>query len=103
MAVLAEFLVGGLDAARLRLLAGRVLAVDGMVGGADFIETFRLLRHDQGFAARAAFVMAMRIARRLPCDSRATPVRAPGPCAVAPTQKPATLTMADMDSRVLSR
>lgn len=71
MAVLAEFLVGGLDAARLRLLAGRVLAVDGMVGGADFIETFRLLRHDQGFAARAAFVMAMRIARRLPCDSRA--------------------------------
>ena len=67
MAVLAEFLVGGLDAARLRLLAGRVLAVDGMVGGADFIETFRLLRHDQGFAARAAFVMAMRIARRLPC------------------------------------
>ena len=37
----------------------------GMVGGADFIETFRLLRHDQGFAARAAFVMAMRIARRL--------------------------------------
>ena len=65
MAVLAEFLVGGLDAARLRLLAGRVLAVDGMVGGAGFIETFRLLRHDQGFAARAAFVMAMRIARRL--------------------------------------
>ena len=63
LAVLAEFLVGGLDAARLRLLAGRVLAVDSMVGGADFIETFRLLRHDRGFAARAAFVMAMRVHR----------------------------------------
>src|SRR5690606_3852898 len=43
LAILAEFLVGGLTRNRLRTLAGRVLAVNAVVQGASFVETFRLL------------------------------------------------------------
>lgn len=63
LAVLAEFLVGELDAHRLRLLGARVLAVASMIEGADFIETFRRLRERCGLPPRSAFATAMRVHR----------------------------------------
>jgi uncharacterized protein (TIGR02421 family) len=63
LAVLSEYLVGKLDMPRLRLIAGRVIAVDSVVGGADFVETFRLLEKDYGFAPHLAFTMSMRVHR----------------------------------------
>ena len=63
IAVLAEHLVGGLDAARLRLLAIRVEAVHAMIEGASFIEVFRLLTREYGFAQRSAYMVAMRVFR----------------------------------------
>jgi uncharacterized protein (TIGR02421 family) len=63
LAVLAEYLVGGLSRPRLRLLAGRVVAVAGMVEGATFVETFRELSDTHGFARRTAFTVAVRTYR----------------------------------------
>lgn len=63
LAVLAEYLVGGLSRPRLRLLAARVVAADHLINGASFVETFRSLHDDYGFAARTAFVVTMRIYR----------------------------------------
>lgn len=63
LAVLAEYLVGGLSRPRLRLLAGRVIAVDSLKGGADFVETFRLLHDEFGFSQMGAYMMAMRVFR----------------------------------------
>lgn len=62
MAVLSEYLVGGLTPTRLRMLAGRVLACQTVVDGADFIETFRLLCR-YGFLRRAAFDITIRVHR----------------------------------------
>jgi hypothetical protein len=63
MAVLSEHLAGGLNLARARVLAGRVLAVKSLVEGADFVETFRLLHGSLGFHPRTAFVIALRVHR----------------------------------------
>lgn len=63
IAVLAEYLVGGLSNGRLRLLAGRVLAVAALIDGADFGETSRMLHDDYGFGRRGAFNIAMRVHR----------------------------------------
>jgi uncharacterized protein (TIGR02421 family) len=63
LAVLAEYLVGGLSRARLRLLAGRVIAVYALVEGATFVETFRELNGTWGFSQRTAFVLTMRVYR----------------------------------------
>src|SRR5690606_13386386 len=63
LAVLAEHLVDGLEASRLRLLAARVVAVHTVASGADFIETFRVLSEDHGLAPSAAFTVAMRVHR----------------------------------------
>lgn len=63
IAVLAEYLVGGLSSGRLRLLAGRVLAVDALINGADFVETSSMLHDDYGFGRRGAFNIAMRVHR----------------------------------------
>jgi len=63
LGVFAEFAVGGLTAARLRLLAARVLVVDAMLEGADFIECHRLLDRDHGFSARGAFNIVARVFR----------------------------------------
>ncbi len=63
LAVLAEYLVGGLSRPRIRLLAARVVAADHLINGASFVETFRSLHDDYGFAARTAFVITMRIFR----------------------------------------
>lgn len=63
LAVIAEYLVGGLTINRLRLLAGRVIAVDSMVNNASFIETFNLLRQQHSFPDRVAYYIAMRVYR----------------------------------------
>lgn len=63
LAVLGEYLVGEITAARLRLLAGRVLAVKSITEGAEFIETFNDLHREQGFDSRTAFYITMRIFR----------------------------------------
>ncbi len=63
LAVLAEYLVGGLSRPRLRLLAGRVIAVQSIYQGADFIETFRTLHDQYGFSQTTAFNIAMRVYR----------------------------------------
>ncbi len=63
LAVLSEYLVGGLSASRLRLLAGRVVAAQSLIEGASFIETFRLLHSEKGFEARTAFTITTRIYR----------------------------------------
>ncbi|HUG39187.1 MAG TPA: tyrosine/phenylalanine carboxypeptidase domain-containing protein [Longimicrobiales bacterium] len=61
LGVLAEYLVGGLDTGRMRLLAARVLAAHCRIEGADFIETFRHLRGDHGFGARTTFEIVSRV------------------------------------------
>ncbi len=63
LAVFAEYLTGGLSLPRLQLLAGRVVAVDSIIAGASFIETFTLLHHDHGFHPFTAFTMTMRVYR----------------------------------------
>jgi uncharacterized protein (TIGR02421 family) len=63
LAVLAEYLVGGLSRPRLRLLAGRVLAVERMLGGAAFEEVTRELEGEHSFSGRTAFTIAMRVFR----------------------------------------
>jgi uncharacterized protein (TIGR02421 family) len=63
LAVLAEYLVGGLTANRVRTLAGRVVAVHSLLDGGSFAETYALLHHDHGFGQRRAFTMALRVYR----------------------------------------
>ncbi len=63
LAVLAEYLVGGLSRPRLRLLAGRVVAVRLLIDGASFIDTFRELQKTHGFASRTAFTVTVRTYR----------------------------------------
>lgn len=63
LAVLAEYLVGGLSRPRLRLLAARVAVVRDMVGGASFMEAYRKLTRDHGYAQRTAFTIVMRVYR----------------------------------------
>ena len=63
LGVLAEWLVGGLTTHRLRLLAGRVIAVAAMIDGASFIEVYRALNRDLGFRSGVAFDIAARVFR----------------------------------------
>jgi uncharacterized protein (TIGR02421 family) len=63
MAVFNEYLVGGLNRARLSLLAARVLAVHCLLEGADFVENFRDLTEKYGFAHRTAFGVLVRVYR----------------------------------------
>lgn len=63
LAVLAEYLVGGLQSSRLRMLAGRVLAVRDMLQGRDFSETFHGLVHEHGFGPLPAFNITLRVYR----------------------------------------
>ncbi|MBZ0184833.1 MAG: flavohemoglobin expression-modulating QEGLA motif protein, partial [Candidatus Obscuribacterales bacterium] len=55
VAVLAEYLAGGLTNNRLRTLAARVVAVDSMLKGASFVEVFRQLTRDYGLGEGVAF------------------------------------------------
>lgn len=63
LAVLSEYLVGGLDINRLKILAARVMAVDSLIKGADFLETFNLLWKEYGFKSKTAFIISMRVHR----------------------------------------
>lgn len=62
LAVLGEYLCGGLDAERMRVLAARVLAVHAMIDGAEFVDTFNLMREHE-FTQRAAFTITTRVYR----------------------------------------
>ncbi len=63
LAVLAEYLVGGLTNERLRILAGRVIAVQHMLLGHSFVETFDMLHEEYGFSTNTSFTMTMRVYR----------------------------------------
>ena len=63
LAVLAEYLVGGLTPGRLRQLAARVAAARQLIEGATFVDIFRTLHRDYGFPQRAAFTTTMRAFR----------------------------------------
>lgn len=62
LAVLGEYIAGGLDAPRMRTLAARVVAVAAMIDGASFAETWQMLR-DRRFPQRAAFTITTRVYR----------------------------------------
>ena len=61
LAVLAEYLTGGLDPRRLRVLAARVVAVAKMLTGAGFMEIFDSLRAEYGIPARTAWSVTIRV------------------------------------------
>ncbi|MFH1736175.1 MAG: tyrosine/phenylalanine carboxypeptidase domain-containing protein, partial [bacterium] len=63
LAVLAEYLVGGLSRPRLRLLAGRVIAAANLINGATFVDNFRSLNREWRFNQNTAFSVAFRIHR----------------------------------------
>ena len=63
LAVLSEYLVGGLSRTRMRQLAARVVAAQMRTDGASFVDTFRKLDRDHAFAQRPAFNIAMRVFR----------------------------------------
>jgi uncharacterized protein (TIGR02421 family) len=63
LAVLAEYLVGGLSRLRLRVLAARVVGAHHMLDGASFIDTFRALDRNYEFSQRTAYTIAMRLYR----------------------------------------
>jgi uncharacterized protein (TIGR02421 family) len=63
LAVLAEYLVGGLTTARLRTLAARVIAVDQLIQRASFPEVFSLLVEEYGFEPRTAYTITLRVFR----------------------------------------
>jgi hypothetical protein len=59
--VLAEYLAGGLDRARMRLLGARVVAANSVEDGADFVETFRLLNDTYHYTPQGAWHIATRV------------------------------------------
>ncbi len=63
LAVLAEYLVGGMSRPRMRLLAARVVAVQQMINGASFIDVFREIDRTYDFEQRSAFTITMRVFR----------------------------------------
>lgn len=62
LAVLAEYLVGELSVARMRLLAGRVVAVRRLIEGESFPDIFSELR-GHGFTDQQSFTISMRVWR----------------------------------------
>jgi uncharacterized protein (TIGR02421 family) len=61
LAVLAEYLTGGLDPRRLRVLAARVVAIRQMLDGAGFLEIFESLRTRYQMPARTAWSISIRV------------------------------------------
>ncbi|MBR9988473.1 MAG: DUF1704 domain-containing protein [Gemmatimonadetes bacterium] len=61
LAVLAEYLAGGLDASRMRVLAARVIAAHSVEQGAAFVDTFRMLTAEHGIPSRTAFDVTERV------------------------------------------
>jgi uncharacterized protein (TIGR02421 family) len=62
LAILAEYLSGGLSPSRVRILAVRVLGADMVMNGATFIDVFRVFRR-WGFSPRTAFNVCVRLFR----------------------------------------
>lgn len=60
IAVLSEYLIGGLTGNRLRTLAGRVIAGEALLNGADFKEVFNLLYKKYKFSKEPAFNITSR-------------------------------------------
>ena len=63
LAVLSEYLVGGLTGSRLRLLAGRVIAAKCLIDGVSFVNSFQELTQTYKFDQRTAFTITSRIFR----------------------------------------
>lgn len=63
LAVLAEYLVGGMTPLRLRLIAARVVACAMMLDGAGFRETFSAMVKEYGFSDGTAFTLTLRVYR----------------------------------------
>jgi len=63
LAVTSEYLVGALTPSRVRVLAGRVIAVRAVVDGAPFVDCYRLLTREYDFAPSTAFTICMRVYR----------------------------------------
>lgn len=63
LAVLSEWLVGGLSAGRFRTLAARVIGADALAQGAELPETVRRLQDEAGLGRRSAFKVALRLHR----------------------------------------
>jgi len=63
LAVFSEYLTDGLTPNRLRTIAARVVAVQQMVSGSSFVDTFYLLVDKYQFSNKAAFTIAMRVYR----------------------------------------
>lgn len=61
LAVMSEYLVGGLTANRMRILAGRVIAGDALFKGKKFNSIFKLLHENYGFSPDRAFNITSRI------------------------------------------
>lgn len=62
LAVLAEYLVGGMTVSRLRLLAARVVGCAAMLGGATFPECYQQIRK-LGLPESSAFNLVLRVYR----------------------------------------
>lgn len=62
IAVLAEYLAGGMTPARLRTLAARVIGVEAATNGASFVDVFRLLCR-YGFSQQQSFNITIRVYR----------------------------------------
>jgi uncharacterized protein (TIGR02421 family) len=63
IAVLSEWLVGGLTRSRLRLLAARVVAVHRLTRESTFTDVFAELHEQYGFTAASAFSITTRVYR----------------------------------------
>jgi uncharacterized protein (TIGR02421 family) len=63
LAVLAEYLVGGLTNNRLRILAARVIAVHSLIEGASFVEVVQYLHQQYDFPYHQAFIISTRVFR----------------------------------------
>ncbi len=63
LAVLSEYLVGGLSEGRMRTLAARVIAIDQMIRGATFPSVFQQLVDEFGFEPRTAYTITLRVFR----------------------------------------
>ena len=63
LAVLSEYITGGLTNQRMRVLAARVVVVHHMLAGNSFADTFDMLTDKYGFKHEVAFHITMRVYR----------------------------------------
>ncbi len=63
LAVLSEYITGGLTNQRMRILAARVVAVQHMLAGNSFADTFDMLTEKYRFKHEVAFHVTMRVYR----------------------------------------